>query len=97
MWEGSCYLAPQSFHSFVTLWSPPGSSIRGISQAGILEWLSALLFPSSGHLPDPGIKPVSPAMEGRFFTSEPPEKPWGRADSYPKADFTPVTSGQELL
>ena len=76
---------------------PPGSSIRGISQAGILEWLSALLFPSSGHLPDPGIKPVSPAMEGRFFTSEPPEKPWGRADSYPKADFTPVTSGQELL
>ena len=26
-------------------------------------------------LPDPGIKPVSPALVGRFFTTEPPGKP----------------------
>ena len=94
---GQLLFSPSVLPLFCDTVEPPGSSIRGISQAGILEWLSALLFPSSGHLPDPGIKPVSPAMEGRFFTSEPPEKPWGRADSYPKADFTPVTSGQELL
>ena len=35
---------------------PPGSSVRGISQAGILEWL---LFPSPGDLPDSGIPPIS--------------------------------------
>ena len=28
-------------------------------------------FPSPGDLPDPGIKPVSPALGGRFFTPEP--------------------------
>ena len=45
--------------------SPPGSSVQGILQARILEWL---LFPSSGHLPDPGIKPVSSMLAGGFFT-----------------------------
>ena len=28
------------------------------------------------NLPGPGIKPVSPALAGRFFTTEPPRKPW---------------------
>ena len=41
------------------LCSPPGSSVRGISQARILGWL---LFPSPGNLPNPGIKSVSPAL-----------------------------------
>ena len=35
----------------------------------------ALLFPSPGDLPDPGIKPVSPALAGGFFTIEPPGNP----------------------
>ena len=52
--------------------SPPGSSVRGISQARVLEWV-AISF--SGDLPDPGIKPVSPALAGGFFTAEPPGKP----------------------
>ena len=34
------------------LYSPPGFSVHGISQARILEWLP---FPSPGDLPDPGI------------------------------------------
>ena len=45
--------------------SPPGSSVPGILQARILEWLP---FPS----PDQGIKPMSlkfPALAGRFFTT----------------------------
>ena len=29
---------------------------------------------SSGDLPDLGIKPVSPALAGKFFTTEPPGK-----------------------
>ena len=47
--------------------SPPGSSVHGISQARILEGLP---FPSPGNLPDLGIKPKSPALKGRFFTTE---------------------------
>ena len=55
--------------------SPPGSSVHGISQARILEWIS--IFPS-GDLLDPGIEPVSlvsSALTGRFFITVPPEKP----------------------
>ena len=39
------------------------------------EYWSGLPFPSAGDLPDPGIEPVSPALIGRFFTTEPPGKP----------------------
>ena len=35
------------------------------------EYLSGLLFLPPGDLPDPGIKPVSPALTGGFFTTEP--------------------------
>ena len=38
--------------------SPPGSSVLGVSQARILEWV-AISF--SGDLPDTGIEPASPA------------------------------------
>ena len=39
------------------------------------EYWSGLPFPTPGDLPDPGIKPVSPALAGGFFTTEPPKKP----------------------
>ena len=32
-------------------------------------------MPSSGDLPNLGVKPMSPALAGRFFTTEPPGKP----------------------
>ena len=34
------------------------------------EYWSELLFLSPGDLPDPGIKPSSPALSGGFFTPE---------------------------
>ena len=43
--------------------SPPGSSIHGILQARILEWVA---MPPPGNLPDLGIEPqspVSPALQ----------------------------------
>ena len=52
--------------------NPPGCSVHGISQARILEQDA---LPSLGNLPDPGIESTSPALEGRFFTTEPPGKP----------------------
>ena len=39
------------------------------------ELWSELLFPSPGDLPNSGIKPMSPALAGGFFTTEPPGKP----------------------
>ena len=38
------------------------------------EYFSGLPLPSPGDLPDPGIKPVCPALAGRFLTTESPEK-----------------------
>ena len=50
--------------------SPPGSSLRGIFQARILEW-GALSY--SRDLPNSGIEPTSPASPasagGFFITS----------------------------
>jgi len=54
---------------------PPGSSVHGIFQARILEWVA---ISSSRDLPDPEIKPTSPAFPasaGGFFTLVPPGKP----------------------
>ena len=45
------------------------------------EYWSGVPFPPLGRLPDPGIKPVSPALQaasciaGGFFTTEQPGKP----------------------
>ena len=42
------------------------------------EYWSGLPFPPPGDLPDPGIEPgspVSPAVAGRVFITEPPVKP----------------------
>ena len=38
---------------------------------------TGLPFPSPSELPDPEIKPLSHALTGRFFTTEPPGKPPG--------------------
>ena len=50
----------------------PGSSVHGIFQARILEWLP---FPSPGDLPDGGIEPGSPALQADSLPTEPPGKP----------------------
>ena len=39
------------------------------------EYWSGLPFPSPGDLPDPGIKPRSPALQADALTSEPPGNP----------------------
>ena len=36
------------------------------------EYWSGLSFPSPGDLPGPGIEPMSPALAGGFFSTEPP-------------------------
>ena len=39
------------------------------------QYWSGMPFPSLGDLPDPGIEPMSSALAGGFFTTEPPGKP----------------------
>ena len=39
------------------------------------EYWRGLPLSSPGDLPNPGIKPTSPALAGGFFTTEPPWKP----------------------
>ena len=41
------------------------------------EYWSRLPFPSPGDLPDPGIKPRSPALQANALPSELPGKPHG--------------------
>ena len=54
------------------LCSLPGSSVHGILQARILEWVAC---PPPGDLPNPGIKPRSPTLWVDSLPSKPPEKP----------------------
>ena len=68
------YVCANSLQLCLTLWDPmdcssPGSSVFGILQARILEWVA---ISSSGNLPNPGAQPaslMSPALAGRFITS----------------------------
>ena len=53
-------------------YSPPGSSIDGLLQVTILEWV-AIPFP--GDLPDPEIKLGSPALKADSLPSEVSGKP----------------------
>ena len=85
-WAGSCLtFSPLSevkwseslsrVRHFATPWTvayqaPPS---MGFSRQ---EYQSGLPFPSPGDLPDPGIKPGSPAFQGDALTSEPPGKPY---------------------
>ena len=59
--------------SFVTPWTVACQSplSKGFPWR---EYWSGLPFPSPGDLPDVGIKPMSTALAGKFFTIEPPGK-----------------------
>ena len=64
----------QSYLTLATPWTVPHQFplSMGLSRQ---EYWSGLPFPPPGELPNPGIKPTSPALAGRFFTTEPPGKP----------------------
>ena len=49
----------------------PDSSVQGILQARILEWVA---IPSPEDLPDPGIELGSPTLQADSLPSEPPVK-----------------------
>ena len=67
----------------VTPWTVAHQAPLSIGFSRQKYW-SRLPFPPPGDLPDPGIEPaslVSPALAGRFFTTEPPGNPLGPSES----------------
>ena len=60
----------------------PSSSVHGILQARILEWVAC---PCSGDLPNPGIEPRSPALQGSL-----PAEPRGKPIKRSKKDLARV-------
>ena len=50
-------------------YSPPGSSVHGIFQARIMEWVAIFYFRGSSQLRIETMSPVSPALAGEFFTN----------------------------
>ena len=72
--------------------SLPGSSVHGILQVRILEWVSISssrwssllqgIFPFPGDLPNSEIKPRYPALQMDSLLSEPPGKPGHKTHPY---------------
>ena len=64
---------------FVTLWIKglPGSSVRRILQAGLLEWVAIPSSRGSSWPRDGAHITCGSCPAGRFFTAEPPGKPKG--------------------
>ena len=68
-----CVQSLTSVGLFVTLWTVAHQAPLFMGFSRQKHW-SGLPFPSTGHLPDPGMEPASPALTGGFFTTEPPGK-----------------------
>ena len=83
-WMGGVFggLVPKSCPTLMTPWTIAYQAplSMGFSRQ---EYWSELPFPSPGNLPDPGIKPGSPALQADSLPTEPPGKPKevGRTDT----------------
>ena len=80
-----CVCASCFIHLFVTPWTIALQAPLTM-EFSRQEYWSGLPFPTPGDLRYPGIEPefsmstVSPALGGRFFTTEPPGKPIAYAE-----------------
>ena len=79
----SLQLCPTQWHCMDC--SRPGSSVHGILQARILQWVA---MPSSGDLPEPGIelRSLVSSLAGGFFTISTTWKPNDREWDLPKTE-----------
>ena len=61
-----CVFSPSVVSNFAISWTVARQTplSMGFSRQ---EYWSGLPFPSPGDFPNPGIKPASPALTGRFF------------------------------
>ena len=66
---------------FASLWTVACQAPLSMGFSRQKYW-SGLPFPLPGDLPDPGIKPESPAPQADSFPSEPPGKPLDVYDTF---------------
>ena len=69
-----CLVAKSCLTLFENPWTVAHQALLPIGFPSQEYW-SGMPFPSPGDISDPEIKLVSPALVGRFFTTEPPECP----------------------
>ena len=80
MEKANCWLCVS--HSVVSTlcdpmdWEPGALQAPPSMKFSRQEYWSGLPFPSPGDLPDPEIKPRSPALQADSLSSEPPWKPY---------------------
>ena len=68
-------VSPSVMSDFATPWTVACQASLSM-EFSRQEYLSGLPFPSSGDLPNPGIKPESPALQTDSLPSGPPGKPY---------------------
>ena len=71
---GSWLCAQVMPDALATLWTVARQASLSMGFLSQEHW-SGLPCPSQGNLADPGFEPASPALAGRFFTTEPQGKP----------------------
>ena len=83
IWPSACVLScfNHVWHCDTMVCCPQGSSVHGISQARILEWVTLSFSRGSFWRRDRTRISYVSCLAGRFFTTEPPGKP---------RDFTPL-------
>ena len=90
----------ESVSSSVVSDSLPPHGLQGPHGESKQECWSGLPFLSPGDLPNPGIKPESPALQADSLLSEPSGKPTTRIPlihlDFPLCDVKPVTSPIDL-
>ena len=86
---GACVLS--HVWLFVTPWTVACQAPLSMGFARQECW-SGLPFLTPRDLPDPGIEPMSPALAGRFFTTEPPGNP-----TYPYHKWSMLCSSRDCL
>ena len=69
-----CVLVTQSCLTLATLWTVACQALLSMGFPRQEYW-SGLPCPPPGDLPNPGIKPRSPALQADSLPSEPPRKP----------------------
>ena len=67
-------LVAKSCMTLATLWAIACQAPLSVGFSRQEHW-NGLLFPSPGNLPNPGIKPISPALQADSLPTELPGKP----------------------
>ena len=86
-----CFSCQIVSDSFATLWILACQAPLSMGFPKQAYW-SGLLLPPPRDLPNPGVEPASPALAGRFFTTDPPGKlhngtllrvlPWSKGSAW---------------